>query len=83
MSVPGDLSAQAPEGPVPQSVGEMVRHPYFRTGMTDMIGTSVGIGAWGLVTGVAMVKSGMPAGLAIFMSLMVYCPLYTSPSPRD
>ncbi len=72
MSMAEDASAGEPAGTVPRSAGEMVRHPFFRTGMTDMIGTSVGIGAWGLVTGVAMVKSGMPVGLAIFMSLTVY-----------
>nr|WP_226450572.1 AzlC family ABC transporter permease [Acidovorax radicis] len=37
-----------------------------------MAGTSLGIAAWGLVTGVAMVKSGMPVGMAVFMSLLVY-----------
>ena len=31
-----------------------------------------GIAAWGLVTGVAMVKSGLGAGLALLMSLTVY-----------
>lgn len=50
----------------------VVRHPAFRTGARDMVGTSLGIGAWGLVTGVAMVKSGMPVSMAILMSLMVY-----------
>ena len=50
----------------------LVRHPAFRTGMVDMAGTAVGIGAWGLVTGVVMVKSGLPTGMAIFMSLVVY-----------
>ena len=37
-----------------------------------MLGPAVGIGAWGLVTGVAMVKSGMPVPMALFMSLLVY-----------
>ncbi|MDP4075761.1 AzlC family ABC transporter permease [Acidovorax sp. A1169] len=37
-----------------------------------MAGTSLGIAAWGLVTGVAMVKSGMSVSLALFMSLVVY-----------
>ena len=32
----------------------------------------LGVGAWGLVTGVAMVKAGMSVPLAIFMSLTVY-----------
>jgi predicted branched-subunit amino acid permease len=50
----------------------MSREPYFKLGVTDMLGTGVGIAAWGLVTGVAMVKSGLPVPLAIFMSLMIY-----------
>ncbi len=33
---------------------------------------AIGIGAWGLVAGVAMAKSGMGVPLAIFMSLIVY-----------
>ncbi len=37
-----------------------------------MAGTSLGIGAWGLVTGVAMIKSGMSLPMAVFMSLVVY-----------
>lgn len=54
------------------AVRAALRHPAWRLGITDMAGTAVGVGAWGLVTGVAMVKSGMPAPLAIFMSLVVY-----------
>lgn len=49
-----------------------LRHPAFRLAAIDMAGTSLGIAAWGLVTGVAMVKSGMPVGMAVFMSLLVY-----------
>ncbi|MBS0294241.1 MAG: AzlC family ABC transporter permease [Proteobacteria bacterium] len=48
------------------------RDPSFRQGATDMLGTGLGIGAWGLVTGVAMVKGGMSTPLALFMSLTVY-----------
>ncbi len=47
-------------------------HPWTRLGARDMLATGLGIAAWGLVTGVAMVKTGLPAGLAIFMSLVVY-----------
>ena len=53
-------------------VRSTVRHPAFRLAAVDMAGTSLGIAAWGLVTGVAMVKSGMSVGMAIFMSLLVY-----------
>lgn len=48
------------------------RHPEFRRGAHEMLGIALGIGAWGLVTGVAMVKSGMGIGLAILMSLTVF-----------
>ena len=37
-----------------------------------MLGTAVGIAAWALVTGVAMGKSGLPMGLMVFMSLVVF-----------
>jgi predicted branched-subunit amino acid permease len=48
------------------------RHPEFRRGAKEMIGISLGIAAWGLVTGVAMVKSGIGVPLSIFMSLVVF-----------
>lgn len=50
----------------------MMREPYFKLGVKDMMGTGIGIGAWGLVTGVAMVKSGLSVPLSIFMSLLIY-----------
>lgn len=37
-----------------------------------MLGTAVGIAAWGLITGVAMGKSGLPLPLMAFMSLVVF-----------
>jgi predicted branched-subunit amino acid permease len=37
-----------------------------------MSGTSLGIAAWGLVTGVAMVKSGLGVPLSLLMSLLVF-----------
>ena len=48
------------------------RHPEFRHGAREMVGIALGIGAWGLVTGVAMVKSGLEVPLAVLMSLVVY-----------
>ena len=48
------------------------RHDAFRLGMRDMAGPSVGIAAWGLVTGVAMVKSGLSIPVALVMSLLVF-----------
>lgn len=63
--------------------------PWARLGARDMLATCLGIGAWGLVTGVAMVKTGMPVSLAVFMSLIVYAgsaqlavlPLLTAGAP--
>jgi branched chain amino acid efflux pump len=44
----------------------------FRRGMREMVGPSLGMSAWALVTGVAMVKSGLSVPLAATMSLLVY-----------
>ncbi|GAA4358982.1 AzlC family ABC transporter permease [Variovorax defluvii] len=46
--------------------------PEFAEGMRDMSSVAVGTGAWGLMTGVAMVKSGMSVFEAIAMTLLVY-----------
>jgi predicted branched-subunit amino acid permease len=48
------------------------RDPEFRSGARGMVGVSMGLGAWGLVTGVAMVKSGLGVGLSVLMSLIVF-----------
>jgi predicted branched-subunit amino acid permease len=48
------------------------RHPAFRAGAREMTGISLGLGAWGLVTGVAMVKTGLSIPLAVMMSLIVF-----------
>ncbi|HMM86180.1 AzlC family ABC transporter permease [Azohydromonas sp.] len=65
------------------------RHPEFRRGAREMTGVALGIAAWGLVTGVAMVKSGLAVPLAVLMSLVAYAgsaqlaalPLITSGAP--
>ncbi|MGE4240273.1 AzlC family ABC transporter permease [Ramlibacter sp.] len=48
------------------------RHPAFRAGMRSSAQVVPGVAAWGLMTGVAMVKSGMSAFEAIAMTLFVY-----------
>jgi predicted branched-subunit amino acid permease len=48
------------------------RHPEFSRGAREMVGISLGIAAWGLVTGVAMVKAGLTVPLALFMSFVVF-----------
>ena len=46
--------------------------PDFHRGMREMRSLAAGIGAWGLVTGVAMVKGGLSVPLAAMMTLLVY-----------
>ena len=48
------------------------RHPEFRRGAREMTGVALGIAAWGLVAGVATVKSGLPLGLGLLMTLLVF-----------
>jgi len=47
-------------------------HPAFREGALDMVPLATGIAAWGLMTGVAMVKSGMSVVEALAMTFLVY-----------
>jgi predicted branched-subunit amino acid permease len=44
----------------------------FAEGRADMRGVAAGIAAWGLVTGVAMVNSGMPLPVALAIGLLVF-----------
>jgi predicted branched-subunit amino acid permease len=55
-----------------ESAAPLWRHPEFARGAREMTGVSLGIGAWGLVTGVAMAQSGLPLPLALLMSLIVF-----------
>lgn len=54
------------------AVLDVVRSPHYRLGALDMAGLALGIAAWGLVTGVAMVKTGMSVTMALIMSLTVF-----------
>jgi predicted branched-subunit amino acid permease len=47
-------------------------HPDVRRGVIDMLPMAPGIAAWGVVTGVAMVQSGLGVPLSLCMSLLVY-----------
>ena len=49
----------------------LARHSEFARGFADMVAPSLGIAAAGLVTGVAMVESGLPLPAAVFMTLLV------------
>jgi predicted branched-subunit amino acid permease len=48
------------------------RDPDFVRGARDMRPVALGIAAWGLVTGVAMAKSGIGLPLSILMTMVVY-----------
>jgi predicted branched-subunit amino acid permease len=50
----------------------LIKHPEFRRGFREMLAPSLGIAAWGLVTGVAMVKSGLSLPVAASMTVLVY-----------
>jgi len=53
-------------------VRTLLAQPAVREGLRDMRAVSLGISAWGLVTGVAMVKSGLSVQLALAISLFVF-----------
>ena len=51
---------------------DLPRDSHFRRGAADMLVFAPGLAAWGVVTGVAMVQSGLGVALSILMSLTVY-----------
>ena len=55
-----------------QRAKSIVKDPFFWLGAKEMSGTALGIAAWGLVTGVAMVKSGLSVPLALLMGFTAY-----------
>jgi predicted branched-subunit amino acid permease len=48
------------------------RHPEFAVGARETRDVALGIGAWGLVAGIAMSKAGLGAAFAVAMSLFVF-----------
>ena len=46
--------------------------PEYWEGVRDQVSVAMGIGAWGLMTGVAMVQSGLSVLEAVLMTLIVY-----------
>ena len=54
------------------SLRDTVRHPQFRAGARDMASLTLGLAAWGLVTGVAMSKGGLSIPLALLMTFTVF-----------
>ena len=53
-------------------IRQLWRHPDFRVGAMDLMPAAPGIAAWGLMTGVAMVQSGLSSIEALLMSLIVF-----------
>ncbi|MFM9880754.1 MAG: AzlC family ABC transporter permease [Burkholderiaceae bacterium] len=51
---------------------QLLRHPEFRSGARLTLSVAPGMAAWGLMTGVAMVKSGLSAFEAVAMTLLVF-----------
>lgn len=66
-----------------------LRHPEFLAGVREMATIVPGVAAWGVVTGVAMVKSGMSMIAVLAMSVLVFAgssqlaalPLVTTGAP--
>ena len=50
----------------------LYRHPEFANGARDLAPQALGIAAWGLMTGVAMAKSGMSLVECVVMTLVVF-----------
>ncbi len=48
------------------------RHPEFRVGALDSLAAAPGLAAWGLMTGVAMVNSGLSTFEALLMGVIVF-----------
>jgi branched chain amino acid efflux pump len=58
--------------PPPPPPPPIWRHSEFKRGVREMAAAAVGIAAWGLITGVAMGKSGLALPMAVCMSLFVF-----------
>lgn len=50
----------------------LLRHPAFADGARDIAGPALGTLALGLVTGVAMARSGLPMTVVLGLSLLVF-----------
>ncbi len=50
----------------------LYKHPEFRLGARDMMAVAPGMAAWGLMTGVAMIKSGLSLVEVLMMGLLVF-----------
>jgi len=53
-------------------VKTLFKHPEFRVGASELAAVAPGIAAWGLMTGVAMAKSGMSLIEVLLMAILVF-----------
>jgi predicted branched-subunit amino acid permease len=53
-------------------MSQLFNHTEFRRGVQDMSSVAVGISAWGLMTGVAMIKSGLSLTETLLMGVLVF-----------
>ena len=51
---------------------KLCKHPEFRRGVRDLLVVTPGLAAWGVMTGVAIVKSGMGLAAILVMSIGVF-----------
>ena len=51
---------------------KLFQHPEFKVGLLELAPQAPGVAAWGLMTGVAMVKSGMSVFESVVMTLLVF-----------
>ena len=54
------------------SAARVWQHPAFWQGMHDISGLSIGIAAWGLMTGVALANAHIGTAAALFMATWVF-----------
>ena len=55
-----------------RALRQLIRHPDYQRGLREMASVAPGLAAWGMMTGVAMVKSGMSVLESVAMTLLVY-----------
>jgi predicted branched-subunit amino acid permease len=66
------VSTDTPERALPATTDAALATRALREGAGEFMPAALGVGAWGLVTGVAMVQSGLPLWAALAMSLIVF-----------
>jgi predicted branched-subunit amino acid permease len=54
------------------AVGSLLKDPLFKSGFSSVTAGVIGVGIWGVVTTLAMMKSGLSAWECVAMTLLVY-----------